>query len=219
MHKPYVKVCCISSLSEAQAALKAGAFCLGFVSEMPSGPGVISLAYIQDIVAALPPDTRSVLLTSKQNAQDIILQHDRVKTWGIQLVDKLPMSELKALRKLRPNTMLFQVIHVSDKSSIQDAVSCFKSVDFLLLDSGNPKGEIKTLGGTGNTHDWEISREICKLSPRPVFLAGGLNAENVSRAVSQVQPHGVDLCSGIRSNGNLDIKKLNDFMFELDHTF
>ena len=80
-----------------------------------------------------------------------------------------------------------------------------------MLDSGNPDAAIKELGGTGRTHNWRVSKEIVKKSPVPVFLAGGLKAENVGLAIQEVAPYGLDLCSGVRSNGLLDEDKLNAF--------
>lgn len=212
MLKPQVKVCCIRSLDEANMALDAGADYLGLVSEMPRGPGVIPLDEIARIVKALTPSTKTVLLTSKLNHLDILHQHDLVKTWGIQLVDEVPIEQLKMLRKSRPHTHLIQVIHVRAESSISQAFIFEDLADMLLLDSGNPGARIKTLGGTGNTHDWNISRKICMQTSRPVLLAGGLTADNIHRAKNAVNPHGFDLCSGVRSGGKLDKKKLAQFM-------
>jgi phosphoribosylanthranilate isomerase len=86
-------------------------------------------------------------------------------------------------------------------------------VDALLLDSGNPALAVKELGGTGRTHDWAVSRRIRDaVHPLPLFLAGGLHAGNVAEAVATVQPHGVDLCSKVRTDGRLDAVKLAAFM-------
>lgn len=60
-------------------------------------------------------------------------------------------------------------------------------------------------------HDWNISREICRRSSIPVLLAGGLNSENITSAVEVVHPYGVDLCSGVRSHGELDTDRLATF--------
>jgi len=212
MKKPLVKVCCINSLTEAKLALAAGADLLGLVSEMPSGPGVIPIERIAEIVRGLPPETRTVLLTSKLNCNDISDQHKAVKTWGIQIVDKLLTIELKELRKSLPKTRLIQVVHVQDKSSISEALSYTNFVDFILLDSGKPGAKLRTLGGTGETHDWILSREICQQSTLPVLLAGGLNPDNIVDAKKAVLPSGFDLCSGVRTEGNLDPDKLEKFM-------
>jgi phosphoribosylanthranilate isomerase len=99
-----------------------------------------------------------------------------------------------------------------DEFSIDEAVRISPEVDALLLDSGNPRGPTKYLGGTGNVHNWEISRDIVKNVNIPVFLAGGLNSLNVRMAIETVQPFGVDVCSGVRTAGKLDRSKLEAFM-------
>jgi phosphoribosylanthranilate isomerase len=83
-----------------------------------------------------------------------------------------------------------------------------------LLDSGSPGAAM--LGGTGRTHDWEISAEICRSSDVPVFLAGGLRPHNVRGAIARVRPHGLDVCSGLRTNGALDEALLRAFVAQLD---
>lgn len=197
-------------------ALETGADLLGFVSEMPSGPGVISLGDIASIVQQLPPETKSVLLTSAQTAQSIYSQHSQVNSWGIQIVDSVDIIELISLRVMLPGIQLLQVIHVQNESSILLALKCSQYVDFLLLDSGSPDSKIKTLGGTGKVHDWDLSREICDKSTIPVFLAGGLNAGNVLEALAATRPYGVDLCSGLRTEDRLQKDKIIAFFKALE---
>jgi phosphoribosylanthranilate isomerase len=192
-------------------AIKYGASALGLVSEMPSGPGMIDESLIAEISSKVPPPVATFLLTSKQNADEIIVQHSKVKTNTLQLVDHLPHSELIKLREKLPAIKLVQVIHVLDEESIEEALSVQKFVDALLLDSGNPKLEVKELGGTGRTHNWEISRNIVGRVNIPVFLAGGLNPENVKEAIEIVQPFGLDICSGVRTKNHLDEEKLKLF--------
>ena len=206
-----VKICCISSVEEAMLAIKYGASALGLVSEMPSGPGVIDENLIEEISSKVPPPVATFLLTSKQNAGEIIIQHSKVKTNTLQLVDHLLHNELIKLRERLPEIKLVQVIHVLDEKSIDEAVSVQTYVDALLLDSGNPKLKVKELGGTGRTHNWEISRQIVEEVNLPVFVAGGLNADNVIEAIEVVKPYGLDICSGVRTNNQLDEIKLNLF--------
>ena len=92
-----------------------------------------------------------------------------------------------------------------------NAVSVAGGVDALLLDSGNQKLAVKELGGTGRTHDWRISRKIVESVRVPVFLAGGLTPENVATAIREVRPFSLDVCSGLRTNGNLDEGKVQSF--------
>jgi phosphoribosylanthranilate isomerase len=206
-----VKICCISSVDEARLAIKYGAAALGLVSEMPSGPGVIDDELIKEIVSKVPPPIATFLLTSKQNAEDILIQHTKTRTNTLQLVDYLPQSELLKLKEKLPEIKLVQVIHVLDKTSVDEAINVQNFVDALLLDSGNPKLKVKELGGTGRTHNWEISRKIIESVNIPVFLAGGLNPKNVKEAIEFVQPFGLDICSGVRSKGLLDEEKLKLF--------
>jgi len=192
-------------------AIRYGASALGLVSEMPSGPGVINENLIADISLKVPPPVATFLLTSKQTAKEIIVQHLKTKTNTLQLVDHLPHHELTKLREQLPGIKLVQVIHVVDEKSIEEALSVQNYVDALLLDSGNPKLKVKELGGTGRTHNWEISRKIKEEVNVPVFLAGGLNPGNVLEAIQAVRPYGLDICSGVRTNNLLNEEKLKLF--------
>lgn len=203
-----VKICCISSQTEAALAVSYGADALGLVSEMPSGPGVISDELAREIAARMPPAVASFLLTSRQSAEGIIEQQRYVRSNTLQIVDRLTRGTYQDLRSALPGVALVQVIHVSGEESLEEALRVEPDVDALLLDSGNQRLAVKVLGGTGRTHDWNMSRRIVEQVSKPVFLAGGLNAENVRDAVEQVRPFGVDICSGVRTNGELDESKL-----------
>jgi phosphoribosylanthranilate isomerase len=206
--KPKVKICCISSRVEARTAIAHGAYAIGLVSEMPSGPGVISEELIAEIAADVPPGILTVLLTSKQDTAAIIEQQRRCGVNTLQLVDRLEKGSYQDLKEAMPGVSLVQVIHVTGKKSIEEAESCAPHVDAILLDSGNPKKSVKKLGGTGRTHNWKISRTIRERLEVPVYLAGGLTPDNVAEAMQQVGPFGLDICSGVRTDGRLDDAKL-----------
>ena len=210
--RPYIKICCISSPEEAALAMACGASALGLVSAMPSGPGVIGDDAIARIAATVPPSVATFLLTSRQDADAIIEQHQRCRTSTVQLVDHVAPAELARLRRGLPGIQLVQVIHVTGEDSLDEAHAAAPWVDALLLDSGNQALAVKELGGTGRTHDWTLSRRIVEAAGVPVFLAGGLRATNVADAIAQVQPFGLDLCSSVRTDGRLDGDKLRAFM-------
>jgi phosphoribosylanthranilate isomerase len=212
---PRIKICCISSLEEAWAAIRAGASALGLVSSMPSGPGVIPEPLIAQIAAAVPPPIATFLLTCSQDARDIIAQQRRCRTNTVQLCDRLTAGSYADLREALPGVSLVQVIHVTGEESLEEALSVAPHVDALLLDSGNQSLAVKELGGTGRVHDWSISRRIREQVRIPVFLAGGLRPENVGEAIRQVGPFGLDLCSGVRTEGRLDSEKLARFFSRL----
>lgn len=207
---PKIKICCIQNLEEAQLAVSMGASALGLVGPMPSGPGVIPDERIREIAAAVPPPISTFLLTSETEAGQIIAHHRKVYTSAIQLVDKPEKGAYRILRKELPGIKLVQVIHVLGEQSLQEARTIATEVDALLLDSGNPNLEVRELGGTGRTHNWAISRRIREAVEVPVFLAGGLKAENIQAAIQAVRPFGVDMCSGVRSDGKLDAEKLRE---------
>jgi phosphoribosylanthranilate isomerase len=192
-------------------AIHHGADALGLVGKMPSGPGPIPDWLIAEISDRIPPPLASFLLTSEQSSQEIIHHVKRVDTNTVQLVDELVTGTYADIRVSLPYLKIVKVIHVSDELSFDEAMRESAEVDALLLDSGNPKALIKTLGGTGLTHNWEISREIVRKVSVPVFLAGGLHAGNVKEAIRKVKPFGVDVCSGVRTLGKLDPAKLLSF--------
>ena len=214
--KPFIKICCMASCEEVRLAISAGASAVGLVSAMPSGPGPIADSLIADIAAGVPPPIATFLLTCRQDADSIIEQHAICRTSTLQLVDSMATAELEKLRARLPGIRLVQVIHVGGEESIDEARMMAPFVDALLLDSGNQKLAVKELGGTGRVHDWRISRRIRDAVDVPLFLAGGLNAGNVAAAVAAVQPHGIDVCSGVCTDGKLDAVKLRAFVAEME---
>jgi len=215
MSIPRVKICCISSIEEAQMAISHGASALGLVGAMPSGPGVIDDSTIATIAQFSPPGVDTFLLTQETTTAEIITHAQRTNPRTIQLVDAVPLSTYDELRIALPGIKLVQVIHVIDQKAIEEAQAVSPLIDAILLDSGNPHLAVKELGGTGRTHNWTISAALCKAVDIPVFLAGGLQPSNICEAIETVQPFGVDLCSGVRTNGRLDPKKLRLFFKEI----
>ena len=211
-----VKVCCIGSEEEAALAVAHGADAVGLVSEMPSGPGVIPDELAREIAARVPPAVAAFLLTSRQGAASIIEQQRFVRADTLQIVDRLTEGTYQDLRDALRGVRLVQVVHVRGEESVAEALAVAPEVDAVLLDSGNQRLAVKLLGGTGRTHDWALSRRVVEQSPRPVFLAGGLKPENVREAVERVGPFGLDVCSGVRTEGRHDARKLAAFFEQLE---
>jgi phosphoribosylanthranilate isomerase len=206
----------MGSLAEAKLAIAVGASAVGLVSAMPSGPGVISEDLIAEIARELPPAIGSFLLTCQTEPEKIINQQKRLRVNTIQICDRLDVSSYALLRAALPGISLVQVVHVTGPESVDEAIAVAPFVNALLLDSGNQSLPVKELGGTGRTHDWNLSLKIRETIDVPLFLAGGLKAENVAEAIRQVQPFGVDVCSGVRTDGKLDEGKLKAFFAAID---
>ena len=233
--KTLVKVCCIQTMAEARMAAAAGASAVGLVSNMPSGPGVISWPEVARIATGVRVEDLSVatvLLTSATNARDIAMQASATGVDAVQVVDHLAPHELAWLSQAlplaprvdpsglfsRPTVGLLPVVHVSGQPQDEAyAGVAGKFADALLLDSGvlqPDAGSPRELGGTGRTHDWATSAAIVRDSPVPVLLAGGLGPDNATAAVGTVRPAGLDVCSKLRHAGSweLDEGKLTAFL-------
>jgi len=215
MQRTRIKICCISSLDESAMVVAQGIDAIGLVGPMPSGPGIIDDTLISEIVATVPPPISTFLLTSETQADAIVYHARRCRTDTLQFVDQVGKDAFPIIRASLPSRRLVQVIHVEGEESIRAATEAAKHVDAILLDSGRPSAEVKELGGTGRIHDWEISRKIVEATPCPVFLAGGLKPDNIADAIRAVRPFGVDLCTGVRTDGSLDPEKLQAFVSEV----
>ncbi|MBK8213363.1 MAG: phosphoribosylanthranilate isomerase [Myxococcales bacterium] len=207
-----IKVCCIASVAEARLAASLGASALGLVAAMPSGPGPIDDDLIATIATHVPPPVSRFLLTSRTAPSDVVAHVRATHVDTVQLVDAVPEATYAALREALPHVRIVQVLHVEGEAQIDEARRAAPHVHALLLDSGRPSAKVKELGGTGRVHDWSVSDEIVRAVDVPVFLAGGLRAENVGEAIRAVRPYGVDICSGVRTQGALSEEKLRAFV-------
>jgi phosphoribosylanthranilate isomerase len=208
-----LKVCCIQSEEEARLAVRLGASALGLVSAMPSGPGVIEEEVITRVATTVPPGVATCLLTSATTVDAIAEQQRRCRTSVVQVCDRLTDGGLADLRAELPGIGIVQVVHVADDCAIEEAVAAAAEADAILLDSGRPSAAVKELGGTGRVHDWKVSARIREaIAPVPLFLAGGLHAENVREAIAAVRPFALDVCTGVRTDGRLDGARLGAFV-------
>jgi len=207
-----LKVCCIASAQEAQIAVRFGADAIGLVADMPSGPGPIPDDLIAEIALGVPPSVATFLLTQETEVSRIVTHARRAGTSTVQLVDWVTPADHRLIRAELLGIKLVQVLHVTDEGVLDQARAAAETVDALLVDSGRPNGAVRELGGTGRTHDWNLSRQVVDSSPVPVFLAGGLTPDNVAEAVTRVRPFGIDVCSGVRSDDELNAGKLRAFV-------
>ena len=207
-----LKVCCISSVDEAALAVRCGADALGLVAAMPSGPGPIADELIREIAGRAPPGVATFLLTCRTDPEGIMAHVLGAGVNTVQLMDEVPDAAYAALRRHAPAVRIVQVLHVQEEDVVAQAGRVENQVDAILLDSGRPGAAVKELGGTGRTHNWNLSARVVKGVSCPVFLAGGLRPANVEEAIRSVGPFGIDLCSGVRTAGRLNEGKLLDLV-------
>ena len=199
-------------------AIKAGADALGLVARMPSGPGPIPDTAIAKVTAFAPPPIATFLLTSETTAEAISAHVRATNPSTVQVVSHIDPAESEKLAVLEPHVRRVQVIHVEGPEALDLIPAYAPHVHAFLLDSGRPNAAVAELGGTGRAHDWGVSAAFVQATEKPVFLAGGLSADNVADAIKQVRPYGLDLCSGVRTGGQLDPKKLAVFVLAVERT-
>lgn len=210
MARTRIKICCIASTEEATLAAAAGVDALGLVGKMPSGPGVVTDATARMVAANVPPPVMAWLLTS-ETQPDAIIAHARgcaINT--VQIVSHIEPDAHDYMARHAPSLRRVQVIHVEGPEAPAIIARYGERPHAFLLDSGRPSSN--ELGGTGRAHDWTVSKRCVREAPRPVFLAGGLSPDNVARAIAEVRPFGVDVCSGLRDDTGLDPVRLAAFV-------
>jgi phosphoribosylanthranilate isomerase len=206
----FVKICGLSSYEEARLALDCGATALGFLAGLKyTVADQVSRQAAADIVKKLPA-TETVLVTHITDPHEAATLARSIGVSAIQVHDDMTPSGVAELGRLVPALRLIKAVHVTGPEAVDVATTYAQVAHALLLDSRTAD----RLGGTGRTHDWSISRRIVEaVAPLPVYLAGGLNADNVPDAIAAVGPAGVDVNSGVEyPDGRKDPEKLRLFV-------
>lgn len=216
------KICGINTWDNAKVALDCGADALGFLVGITHlAEDKIEVEDAKKIIDKLPPFVSTVAVTHLQDIHKIIDMCRYLGVTTLQIHDYIHPEEVAYCRKELPGVKIIKAVHVIDGDkigTIEMAHSFEKVADALLLDSRTAE----RLGGTGKTHDWNISREIVDEMNVPVMLAGGLTDKNVYDAVMKVRPYAVDVNSGVEVDGNKDWEKVSGFIMnaikaELDY--
>lgn len=206
-----VKICGIKSERDLAIAINAGADAVGFITEVPvDSPRKITLSEASGLIARVPLFVTSVLVIMPGSADEAIDMIHASKPTAVQIHNSLPLEELEKIKET--GVKLIKTISVSahaDADMLIDLVKDLSGIaDAVLLDTVL---DGKT-GGTGVTHNWELSSKVVLNAGLPVILAGGLNPQNVKAAVQCVRPHAVDTASGVETDGRKDEMKVIDFI-------
>jgi phosphoribosylanthranilate isomerase len=192
-----VKICGIATPHDAAIAVAAGADAIGLLVELdhPS-PDELQVDTAAAIAVGLPTTVTVVLVTHRVDPEGIEWLCRRVRPGCLQLHGVVHRRTMPELRERLPGLPFLKALHPEVDSAVDEALLWSSLVDGLLLDTR--AGD--RIGGTGITHDWELSAKIVAALPGfPVILAGGLGPENVADAVRTVRPWGVDVNSGVRA--------------------
>lgn len=195
-----IKICGITQISQAQKIAQLGATALGFICVTQS-PRYVKPSKLKKIVANLPPEVDKIGVFANSPLAEIAQLAQTTDLTGIQLHGNESREFCQQLRqKLAPSIEIIKAFRIHTPESLLLTEAYFPVVDTLLLDAYHPH----LLGGTGKTIDWQILRRFNP--PLPWILAGGLNPDNVRRALIAISPDGIDLSSGVeRSPGDKDL--------------
>jgi len=209
MRNVRVKICGITRPEDLSVAVAAGADAVGFLVGVPSSPRNLTLERAEKLLRQVPIFVDSVVVTTPQSVVELVEVFNRLKPTAIQIHGKKSFEASEIFERIK-DTRLIKTIYVKSSNLNMATIEDSKKFDAVLLDSFTKD----QYGGTGNVHDWTLSRQMREaVAPTPVILAGGLNPENVREAIHTVQPYAVDVASGVELRpGIKDPKKIWAFV-------
>ena len=208
-----VKICGITNVHDAQAAIAYGADAVGFlVGQLHYSTGVfVTPQQAAKIIAMLPPFCSTVLVTHLPRPEEVVSAARMANASTIQLHGDSSAEEATRIKRELPYIKIYKAVHVFDEKAVEEAQKYIGAVDGIVLDTALK--ETGQIGGTGKTHDWTVSAKVVGSLPLPVILAGGLNPDNVTKAIETVRPYAVDVNSGVSNrDGTKDLHKLKLFI-------
>ncbi|WP_455368677.1 phosphoribosylanthranilate isomerase [[Eubacterium] cellulosolvens] len=205
----HVKICGITRYEDLKVAIDAGADLIGFIIGVTSSQRNLDLAKAKELISKVHNDVSSVAVTVFKTKEEITRIYDELETDYLQIHGDF-QSILKSLPETLSKERIISAVNGRNPDALQLAIQVSDMFQTILLDSTTNDGS----GGTGITHDWNLSRKIReKIYPNHLILAGGLTPENVEDAIEKVRPYGVDVSTGIEKKpGIKDHKKIFDFV-------
>lgn len=195
-----IKICGLTNVGDAEAALCAGADYLGFVLYPKSARGIPS-SQLKEILGGLSKPCRAVAVVVNESRAAVETLAAECGLWAVQLHGDEPAAEFAGCR-----CRLWRAVRVNGSAVAPDP-SAWPAVERYVVDAAAPG----LYGGTGSVADWAGAAGLA--ARKTVMLAGGLTPENVASAIAAVRPAGVDVASGVESApGVKDREKLRRFM-------
>lgn len=204
-----VKICGTATFADLDCAVAAGADAVGFLMGITHvTQDAVTPETAAAMVATLPPFIVPVAVTHLTKPSDLISIVELSRCTTLQIQDMVTPDDIAEVREVLPYLRIMKAVHVMDESAITTAKYFSDTADAILLDTRTAD----RIGGTGITHDWNISAKIVKECSCPVILAGGLTPENVTEAIIRVRPYAVDVHTGVKKNGVRDAERTRAFV-------
>lgn len=204
-----VKICGTATFADLDCAVAAGADAVGFLMGITHvTQDAVTPETAAAMVATLPPFIVPVAVTHLTKPSDLIRIVELSRCTTLQIQDMVTPDDIAEVREVLPYLRIMKAVHVMDESAITTTKYFSDTADAILLDTRTAD----RIGGTGITHDWNISAKIVKECSCPVILAGGLTPENVTEAIIRVRPYAVDVHTGVKKNGVRDAERTRAFV-------
>jgi len=211
-----IQIAGIIDLEEALMLVDQGVEYIGFPLRLKDGREDLSEEDARLIISKIKPKSKPVLITYLEKAKEISEFCKYLDVDIIQLHGEIELNEVKYLKGSSPNLLVIKSLIVKEDNfkDLDLQIKNFSQyVNMFITDTYDP--QTGRTGASGKTHDWEISRKIVELSPKPVILAGGLNPNNVREAILKVEPEGVDSHTGVESpDGKKSLRLVRKFVTE-----
>lgn len=214
-----VKICGITSIHDACLAADAGADYIGVLVDVAASERTLKTTQAVEITSSSPIPT--VLLLYNRSTSDIQDTVSQIQPYAVQLLGQETPAQVEELKR-DASCQFWKSVYLPagkpenvDKSAILTQMQAYQNAgaDFLLFDTVDMSVDPPRYGGTGKRYDWGLAAELISESPLPVYLAGGIRPENVRAAIENINPYGIDLCSGVEaSKGVKDKQKLRHLM-------
>lgn len=214
--KNIIQIAGVIDKEEAQMLMDTGVHYLGFPLRLPVNKEDTTEEEAAEIIKVITPPHRAVLITYLDKAEEIVEFCDKLNVSIVQLHGKISKEELEKTKTLRPDLEVFKslVVAADNYNELENMVNELSPwVDAFITDTFDPATGAE--GATGKTHDWNVSKRLVQLSPKPVIIAGGLNPTNVKKAITEIRPSGVDVHTGVEdSSGRKDPELVKRFVEE-----
>ena len=214
--KNVIQIAGIRSCEEARMVASCGVTHVGFPLCLAYHKEDMTAADVRTVINDLPDHVTPVLITYLHDPLKIVELAGYLGVSVIQLHGRVLLEEMALLRKMAPALCIIKSLIIGDKNWVElekQVLGFAPSVDVFLTDTFD--FSTGACGATGKVHDWNISKKIVELSPRPLILAGGLTPANVCSGIKFVRPLGVDAHSGVEDvHGNKDPALLERFVAE-----
>lgn len=204
-----VKICGLTRPRDVEVAVNVGTDAVGFVVGTPISRRNLRLEKAKKLIKCVPVFTSSVAVTAASDPKTLQNIVNRLHPDALQ-VHRCDLQIIDGIRKVNPGLSIILATPIHDSGSILDIETIIEFSDAIMAETPNQFGT----GGTGRTHDWELTRRLRnRIHPHPLILAGGLTPSNVKSAIEIVRPYGVDVSTGVEdSPGAKDHRKMKEFI-------